>query len=91
MSWDELVVEALGEALGEPGAGADVSALSAREREVVDLITHGLTDADIAHKLAIPRRAVEMDIEHVKQKLGIGDRGGINGWALDQRRNRPAS
>jgi non-specific serine/threonine protein kinase len=80
MSWEELVAEVL----GEPPIGG--SPLTPQEREVTDLVARGLTNADIARKLAVPRRAVDSHIERVKQKLGVGTREQILTRVLAERR-----
>jgi DNA-binding NarL/FixJ family response regulator len=50
-----------------------VQRLSAREREVLDLIATGLSNAGIAERLVITQRAVEKHVASVFEKLDLGD------------------
>jgi DNA-binding CsgD family transcriptional regulator/tetratricopeptide (TPR) repeat protein len=49
-------------------------ALSAKEREVVDLIARGLSNPDIGRQLFISRRTVETHLSHIFKKLGVTNR-----------------
>ncbi len=76
MGWDELVAEAL----VDP---ADVEdPLTPRQREIVELVAHGLSNVEIAERLYISRRTVESHLEHVKQRLGHETRNQVMAWAL---------
>ena len=46
--------------------------LSAREKEILDLITRGLTSRDIAQLLELSPRTVESHRAHIIEKLGTG-------------------
>ena len=48
--------------------------LSAREREVLALVTAGKTNGEIAVVLAISARTVQKHLEHIFQKLGVETR-----------------
>jgi DNA-binding CsgD family transcriptional regulator len=48
--------------------------LTRREREVVELATRGLTNAEIAKRLSISARTVETHLQHVYGKLGLRSR-----------------
>ena len=54
-------------------AGAS-DALSSREREVLDWVAAGKTDAQIAAILGISVRTVHKHLEHVYAKLGVEGR-----------------
>lgn len=52
----------------------DGSALSARERQVVDLVVEGLTDRDIAARLGVAHRTVQSHVASARRKLGADNR-----------------
>jgi DNA-binding CsgD family transcriptional regulator len=54
--------------------GAARQVLSSREREVLDLVATGLTDAAIAHRLGCRPRTVDKHLEHAYRALGVGNR-----------------
>jgi len=53
---------------------ASVLELSAREEEVLSLVSLGLTNGQIAHQLQISRATVRTHLEHVYQKLEASNR-----------------
>jgi DNA-binding CsgD family transcriptional regulator len=59
-----------------PIRGLDDAAvtLTAREAQLVDLASRGLSNADIADRLVLSVRTVESHIYRAMQKLGVGDR-----------------
>lgn len=63
-----------------------VSTLSAREREVYDLLCIGLSNADIARQLFIEPSTVKAHVHHVFDKLGIRSRTAL---ALNAALRRP--
>jgi DNA-binding NarL/FixJ family response regulator len=65
------------------GDGEDEPApLSPRELEVAQLVTLGLTNAQIGRRLAIRRRTVDAHLEHIRSKLGVTSRARIAVWAV---------
>ena len=50
--------------------------LTSREWEVLDLLAHGLSTADIARELTISTSAVRVHIAAIVRKLGVPDRAG---------------
>ena len=52
----------------------DLAVLSAREREVLHLLSEGMTDREIATALAISPRTVESHVSSVLHKLGVRNR-----------------
>jgi pimeloyl-ACP methyl ester carboxylesterase/DNA-binding CsgD family transcriptional regulator len=62
--------------------------LSVRELEVADLVTLGMTNAEIALRLAIRPRTVDAHLEHIRAKLGVSSRARIAAWVV---RRRPAA
>ncbi len=48
--------------------------LSRREREVLQLLTQGQTNREIAHSLILSVSTVKIHVEHILAKLGVSDR-----------------
>jgi DNA-binding CsgD family transcriptional regulator len=85
---DQLMAEAMG--VDMLAALDPVATLSAREREVYDLMCDGLVNTDIATRLFISPATVKVHVRHVYDKLGIRSRTAL---ALNEatRRNQAAS
>jgi DNA-binding NarL/FixJ family response regulator len=60
-----------------PASAADdpLAELSGREREVLELMAEGLTNAGIAKRLVLSERTVEAHVRHVLMKLSIAESG----------------
>jgi DNA-binding NarL/FixJ family response regulator len=71
-----LVVEQLARRGGEgpPAEGGSGSLVTARERDVLRLLSEGLTDREIAASLAISPRTVESHVSSLLRKLGVRNR-----------------
>jgi DNA-binding NarL/FixJ family response regulator len=61
-----------GTALPLPGGGVD--GLTAREREVVELVARGLSNSDIADELSVSVKTVKNHLHHIFERLGVTDR-----------------
>lgn len=72
---------------GAPRAG-DVTGLSAREQEVLDLLATGMTNPEIAAALHVSRATVKTHVSHILAKLGVEDR--VQAAVLAARAGRPS-
>ena len=63
-----------------PAPGAD---LSARERQVLDLVAEGLANKQIARRLGITERTVKVHLGSVFRRIGVADRTSAALWARD--------
>jgi DNA-binding NarL/FixJ family response regulator len=50
------------------------AALTAREREVLCLVSQGLSNQQVAHELGLSVRTIEAHLTHIYNKLGVGSR-----------------
>lgn len=73
-----LVLQAAGALVATP---AGDPRLTAREREVADLVAEGLTNGAVAARLVLSERTVENHVAHVLHKLGLPTRTALAVWA----------
>jgi ATP/maltotriose-dependent transcriptional regulator MalT len=55
-------------------ASAEVEKLSAREREVLELVSHGFSNKEIAERLSVTVEAVRWHLKHIYTKLHVHSR-----------------
>src|SRR5262249_58985764 len=67
-----------------PGEDKAFASLSAREREVLTLITEGLANAQIAERLSISEKTVRNHVSNVFDKLGVWTRAQAIVFARDR-------
>ncbi|WXL26024.1 response regulator transcription factor [Ectopseudomonas mendocina] len=58
----------------EPATAPDPGVLSAREHEILQLVSQGLSNREIAEQLIISRYTVECHIKHIYRKLEVSSR-----------------
>ncbi|MFE3059958.1 protein kinase [Nocardia sp. NPDC059239] len=85
MSLDAAVAFALGErSRATSSADRPLENLTARERQVANLVAEGLTNKAIADRLVISPRTAQGHVEHILTKLGFTSRTQIAAWAITQ-------
>jgi DNA-binding NarL/FixJ family response regulator len=57
-----------------PAPPPAVAELTPREREVLDLLAHGCSNAEICERLVISEATAKTHVAHILQKLGLRDR-----------------
>jgi non-specific serine/threonine protein kinase len=68
-----------------PPAGTtrpSVLTLTPRERQVAELVAQGMSNQEIAARLAISQRTAESHVEHILRKLGFSSRTQIVTWVV---------
>jgi DNA-binding CsgD family transcriptional regulator len=63
-----------------PGRQSTSDTLTAREREIADLMADGLSNREMAEKLVISEGTVEVHVKHILGKLGFRSRAQVAGW-----------
>lgn len=66
-------------------AAPPADGLSPRQREVVQLITQGLSNKQIAEALFISERTADTHVEHILRKLGVHSRAQVAAWEVERR------
>ncbi|MCX5208356.1 LuxR C-terminal-related transcriptional regulator [Kitasatospora sp. NBC_00240] len=88
---DEAIDYALGTEAEPAGAveastkAAEHSPLTAREQQVAELVSQGMSNKQIAADLVLSPRTVEGHVEHILAKLGLTSRAHIAAWIAHHR------
>ncbi len=80
----DVVLEFMGVAAPRSGEDPAFGALSAREREVLALISEGLANAEIAQRLGISEKTVRNHVSNLFDKLGVWTRAQAIVFARDR-------
>jgi DNA-binding NarL/FixJ family response regulator len=57
--------------------------LSEREAQVLGLVAHGCSNAEIASRLVISRRTAEHHVQHIYTKIGVSSRAAATLFAIE--------
>ena len=80
----DAIAEALDDGTEAPWRTVRGPALTPRETEVARLVARGLSNRDIAARLFLSVRTVDVHVDHVLTKLGFHSRGQLTAWAHQQ-------
>jgi DNA-binding NarL/FixJ family response regulator len=86
-----VIDRAAGQATFDVGASGKLEHLTPREREVLELVATGRSNAEIAAALVIEESTVKTHVTHVLQKLGLRDRVQAVIFAYESGLARPGS
>lgn len=70
----EIARKVIGYFRGQATTTAEVDQLTAREREVLELVVNGLSNKEIADRLSVTVAAVRFHLKHIYQKLHVHSR-----------------
>ena len=71
------------------GRGMDATPLSAREKQVVELISQGFRNKEIAERMFISEQTVKNHLHNIFDKLGVSDRLELALYALHHKLAQP--
>ena len=84
LALEDAVTEALTDRPEEPWRVGHGPALTPRETEVARLVAGGLSNRDIAARLFLSVRTVDVHVDRVLTKLGFHSRGQLTAWSHEQ-------
>ncbi|WP_346135481.1 ATP-binding protein [Lentzea roselyniae] len=67
-----------------PGRAKRTHPLTAREHQVAELVSKGLTDKAIAARLGMAQRTAETHVQRILRKLGFNSRSQLAAWVVDR-------
>jgi predicted ATPase/DNA-binding CsgD family transcriptional regulator len=84
MTLEDAVAQAMADEPKDPWRVGRGSSLTRRESEVAALVARGLTNRDIADRLYISIRTVEVHVDRILSKLGFRTRTQLAAWAHEE-------
>ena len=82
-AWTRQELRRVTGALATPRLAADIEVpLTRRESEVLEQLSHGLTNKEIALALGISYETVKEHVQHILRKVGVNDRTQVAVWAV---------
>jgi non-specific serine/threonine protein kinase len=84
LSLDHALTLGLDDKLDDPWRAGPPATLTRREREIATLVATGLTNREIAGKLYLSVRTVEVHVDHVLTKLGFRTRTQLAAWIHEE-------
>ena len=81
---DQAIALGLDDDPEAPWRAGPPTGLTRREREVATLVATGLTNREIAGKLYLSVRTIEVHVDHILTKLGFRTRTQLAAWIHDQ-------
>lgn len=70
----EIARKVIGQFRGQSTAAAEVESLTDREKEVLELVMHGMGNKAIADRLGVTVAAVKWHLQHIYEKLHVHSR-----------------
>ncbi|MEU8275959.1 AAA family ATPase [Microbispora bryophytorum] len=80
LAWDAARARSVADALrhsGPPGDLPGAAPLTERERQIAGLVSEGLKNREIADRLYVTQKTVEMHLSRIFAKLGVSNRVGV--------------
>jgi non-specific serine/threonine protein kinase len=84
LSLDQAIALGLDDRPEDPWRAGPSANLTRREREIATLVATGLTNREIAGKLYLSVRTVEVHVDHVLTKLGFRTRTQLAAWVHEE-------
>ena len=84
LTLDEAIALGLDDKSEDPWRAGPSPTLTQREREIAALVASGLTNREIAGKLYLSVRTVEVHVDHILTKLGFRSRTQLAAWIHEE-------
>ena len=84
LSLDQAIALGLDDKPEDPWPAGPPASLTRREREIATLVATGLTNREIAGKLYLSVRTVEVHVDHILTKLGFRTRTQLTAWIHEE-------